>query len=36
MSVVEEVKKDFNVWKLGRVISVMDRGFFSEVNLRYL
>jgi hypothetical protein len=36
MSVVEEVKRDLNGWKLGRVISVMDRGFSSEENLRYL
>jgi len=36
ISVVEEVKRDLNGWKLGRVISVMDRGFSSEENLRYL
>jgi transposase len=34
MSVVEEVKKDLVGWKLGRVISVVDRGFVSEENLR--
>lgn len=36
VNVVEEVKKDLNGWKLGRVISVVDRGFSSEDNLRYL
>jgi transposase len=36
MFVVEEVKKDLIGWKLARVISVMDRGFSSEDNLRYL
>ena len=36
MSVVEEVKRDLVGWKLGRVISVMDRGFSSEENLRIL
>lgn len=36
MSVVEEIKKDLMGWKLGRVISVMDRGFSSEDNLRAL
>lgn len=36
MSVVEQVKKDLIGWKLGRVISVMDRGFTSEENLRTL
>ncbi len=36
MSVIEEVKKDLSGWKLGRVISVIDRGFSSEDNLRYL
>ncbi|MFB6367959.1 IS1634 family transposase, partial [Paenibacillus elgii] len=36
MSVVPEVKKDLIGWKLGRVISVVDRGFSSEENLRYL
>jgi len=32
VSVVEEVKKDLTGWRLGRVISVMDRGFASEDN----
>lgn len=36
MSVVEEVKEDLNGWKLGRVRSVINRGFSSENNLRYL
>lgn len=36
MSVVPEVKKDLIGWKLGRVISVADRGFSSEANLRVL
>lgn len=36
MSVVEEVKKDLVGWKLGRVITVVDRGFTSEENLQYL
>ncbi len=36
MSVIEEVKKDLAGWKLGRVISVLDRGFASEENLRCL
>jgi len=32
VSVVEQVKKDLNGWKLGRVVSVMDRGFASDDN----
>lgn len=36
MSVVEEVKNDLVGWKLGRVISVMDRGFASDSNMKYL
>lgn len=36
MSVIEGVKKDLVGWKLGRVISVIDRGFSSDDNLRYL
>lgn len=36
MSVIKEVKDDLVGWKLGRVISVVDRGFCSEDNLRYL
>jgi transposase len=30
MTVIKQVKKDLIGWKLGRVISVMDRGFSSE------
>lgn len=36
ISVVEQVKNDLVGWKLGRVITVLDRGFNSEENLRYL
>ncbi|WP_035101069.1 IS1634 family transposase [Aneurinibacillus terranovensis] len=36
MSVVPEVKKDLIGWKLGRVITVADRGFSSKDNLRVL
>jgi transposase len=36
MSVLEQVKKDLMGWKLGRVISVLDRGFCSDDNLRTL
>lgn len=36
MSVIPEVKRDLIGWKLGRVISVVDRGFSSEENLRIL
>lgn len=36
MSVLEQVKDDLVGWKLGRVITVLDRGFSSEANLRYL
>jgi len=36
MSVVEEVKRDLVGWKLGRVITVVDRGMTSEQNLRLL
>lgn len=36
MTVVDEVKRDLIGWKLGRVITVMDRGFSSEENLRIL
>jgi transposase len=33
---VKQVKEDLIGWKLGRVISVLDRGFMSEANLREL
>lgn len=36
VSVVEEVKRDLNDWKLGRVVMVMDTGFNSEANRRAL
>ncbi len=36
VSVIDEVKDDLVGWKLGRVISVLDRGFASEANLRTL
>ncbi len=36
MSVVSQVKKDLVGWKLGRVITVVDRGFVSEENLKEL
>ncbi len=35
-TLVEEVKKDLNGWKLGRVVTVMDTGFNSEQNRRIL
>lgn len=35
-SVIPQVKKDLVGWKLGRVITVVDRGFASEDNLRQL
>jgi len=35
-SVVEQVKDDLRGWRLGRCIWVVDRGFSSEENLRYL
>ncbi len=36
MGLVKEVKRDLVGWELGRVITVVDRGFSSEENLRYL
>ena len=36
MSVIPQVKKDLIGWRLGRVITVVDRGFNSETNLREL
>lgn len=35
-TVVEEVKRDLNGWKLGRVVTVADAGFNSEKNRRIL
>src|SRR3954465_9638067 len=36
MSVIEQVKDDLRGWRLGRVITVVARGFPSDENLRYL
>lgn len=36
MSVITEVKDDLSGWRLSRVVTVTDRGFSSEDNLRYL
>jgi hypothetical protein len=36
MSVVHEVKDDLRGWRLGRVVTVVDRGFSSDENLKYL
>jgi transposase len=36
MSVVPEVKKDLIGWKLGRVVTVVDRGFVSDDNVKEL
>ena len=36
VSRVKQVKEDLIGWKLGRVITVLDRGFMSEANLREL
>jgi bifunctional DNA-binding transcriptional regulator/antitoxin component of YhaV-PrlF toxin-antitoxin module len=36
VTVIPEVKRDLIGWKLGRVITVIDRGFTSEANLRTL
>jgi len=35
-TVIEEVKRDLSGWRLGRVVTVVDRGFCSEENLRTL
>jgi len=36
MSVISEVKDDLRGWRLGRVVTVVDRGFSSDANLAYL
>jgi transposase len=36
MTVIKEVKKDLMGWRLGRVVTVIDRGFSSEDNLKTL
>ncbi len=35
-TLVEEVKRDLNGWRLGRIITVLDAGFNSEENRRVL
>jgi len=35
-NVIQEVKSDLAGWRLGRVVTVVDRGFWSEDNLRTL
>jgi hypothetical protein len=36
MTVLEQVKDDLRGWRLGRVVTVVDRGFASDDNLAYL
>jgi hypothetical protein len=36
MTVLKQVKDDLRGWRLGRVVTVVDRGFASDDNLRYL
>ena len=36
MTVIQQVKDDLRGWRLGRVITVVDRGFASDDNLAYL
>ena len=36
MSVLAQVKDDLRGWRLGRVVTVVDRGFASDDNLAYL
>lgn len=36
VSVIDEVRRDLRTWQLGRVITVVDRGFTSEENLAEL
>jgi transposase len=35
-TVIEQVKDDLRGWRLGRCVWVVDRGFSSDANLRYL
>jgi transposase len=35
-TVIPQVKDDLRGWKLGRVVTVVDRGFSSDANLAYL
>jgi transposase len=36
MTLIKRIKDDLAGWKLSRIITVVDRGFSSEENLRYL
>jgi transposase len=36
MTVIKQVKDDLRGWRLGRVVTVVDRGFASDDNLAYL
>jgi hypothetical protein len=36
VTVLPQVKDDLRLWRLGRVVTVVDRGFSSEANLAYL
>jgi len=36
MTVIKQVKDDLRGWRLGRVVTVVDRGFSSDDNLAYL
>ncbi len=36
MSLLKQVKDDLRGWRLGRVVTVVDRGFSSDENLTYL
>jgi hypothetical protein len=36
MTVIQQVKDDLRGWRLGRVVTVVDRGFASDDNLAYL
>jgi hypothetical protein len=36
VTVLAEIKDDLRGWRLGRVVTVVDRGFSSESNLDYL
>lgn len=36
VSLIEEIKRDLNEWKLGRIVTVMDTGFNSAANRKVL
>jgi len=36
VTLIERIKDDLRDWQLGRVVMVVDRGFASEENLRYM